>query len=103
MATVRIESDTLDYYQSLERAVHALNYFLVDCRHSGWCDCKYQVRKMVAELAARIDAHKATDYLRIVSKEKEPTTGNANPGSWSSDFGKGPLLDSFQLPGPETP
>jgi hypothetical protein len=103
MPSIKIESEELDHYQSLERAVYALQYFLVDCKHPGWCDCKYQVRRVVTELATRIDAHKTANYMKVMAKE------SSDP-SWSSDFGKGPAQSDwakssggFQLPGPETP
>lgn len=54
-----ISAAELSYYLGLERGVYALNYHLEQCWHPGWCDHKYEVRRLVRELTAQIDARKA--------------------------------------------
>lgn len=106
MPSIKIDEDDLRYYQGLERALYTLQYFLVDCRCSNFCNHKFALRGTVNEIAEKIDAHKAVTYLQVMKKEADQRA-NAH---WSSDFGKGPVQSDwqkssggFQLPGPETP
>lgn len=65
---IRVTEEELTYYASLERAVYALQFYLQDCRHPGWCACKYELRRLVNELATRIDLHRAQTLVQILPK-----------------------------------
>lgn len=101
---IKIESDELDHYQTIERAVYALRFYLLDCHHPGWCQCKYEVRRLINHLAEKIDAHRVMAKIQVIAKESSvPRVDDSlsmvphTRSDWAKSSG------SMNLPGPEKP